>query len=108
MQVRKLLATLALSVLILFSGALGSSTFAATAHMGGQDRDWNQRRPDRDEQKQLRRAEREEMARIREQDRDRRLRYRYDNRVRTVGFFDREGNFHRYGYYDRWGFFHKD
>ena len=108
-RLKKILASLALSGLILSSGLTSNSVASAkTPNMGGQDRDWRQdRRPERWQQERLRREEREEMARIREMDREHRLRYRMNNQTRMVGYFDQFGNFHQYGYYDRWGFFHR-
>ena len=108
-RLKKSLASLGLSALILSSGLMGNSVaIAVTGHLGGQTQYWGQdRRPDRWEQQRLRREERLELARIREMDRERRLRYRMNNRIRTVGYFDRFGTFHQYGYYDRWGFFHR-
>ena len=108
-RVKKVLASLALAVLILSSGLMGNSVaLAANGHMG-QDRDdrWDRRRPTREEQQRFRREEREELRRIREMDRQHRLRYQTNNRLRSVGYYDQFGNFHQYGYYDRWGFFHR-
>jgi hypothetical protein len=105
--VKKGFASLALALFILSSGVAGNSVaLARSGHVSGQDWRWN-RRPNREERERFRREEREELRRIREMDRNRRLRYQMNNRVRTVGYFDQFGNFHRYGYYDRWGFFHR-
>src|SRR5258708_4824478 len=106
-RVKKVLASVALAGLLLSSGLISNSVALASGHAGGQDRDWNRQRPNRDERERFRREEREELRRSREMDRNRRLRYQMNNRVRTVGYFDQFGNFHRYGYYDRWGFFHR-
>ncbi|SRR6266550_8294775 len=108
-RLKKVLASLALSVLILSSGLIANSVaFATTGRTGGQVVVVQQnRRPDRWERERLRREEREEMIQIREKDRDHRLRYQMNNRVRVVGYFDQFGNFQRIGYYDRWGFFHR-
>jgi hypothetical protein len=109
-KIKTIFASLALAFLLLSSGAIGNSVMAASGNASGQDQDrwWENRRPNRDERERFRREQREEFRRIREQDRQRRLRYRMYNRVRTVGFFDRNGNYHRVGYYDRWGYFHRD
>jgi hypothetical protein len=108
-RLKKILASFALSSLILLSGLMSNSVaLAATPHMGGQDRDWREdRRPDRGQRERLRREEREEMGRVREMDREHRLRYRMNNQTRMVGYYDQFGNFHQYGYYDRWGYFHR-
>jgi len=109
LRVKKVLASLALVVMFLSSGLIGSSVAGASSvNPSGQDQDWRwQRRPNREERERFRREERDEMRRIRDQDREHRLRYRMNNRVRTVGYFDGFGNYHQYGYYDRWGFFHR-
>jgi hypothetical protein len=108
-KIKTIFASLALAFLLLSSGAIGNSVMAASGNASGQDdRWWEHRRPNREERERFRREQREEFRRIREQDRQRRLRYRMDNRIRTVGFFDRNGNYHRVGYYDRWGYFHRD
>src|SRR5260370_18252753 len=69
-RLKKVLASLALSLLIISSGLIGNSVaLAVTGHIGGQERDWRQdRRPARDEQLRLRREERLEMVRVRDQD----------------------------------------
>ena len=108
---KKVLVSLVLSGFILSSGLMSNSIALASGNGAGQDREWQRdrqdRRGNRDDRERARREERDDMARIREMDRDRRLRYRYNNRVRTVGYYDRWGNFHQYGYYDRFGFFHR-
>jgi len=104
----RMIVSLALAGLILGSSAMANSVvLAGNGYVSGQDRDWGDRRPNREERERFRREERDEMRRIREMDREHRLRYRMNNRVRTVGFFDGYGNYHQYGYYDRWGFFHR-
>jgi len=93
---------------ILSTGLISNAVAHVTTRNGGQETVVvDTKRPDRAERERLRREEREELARIREQDRNHRLRYKMDNRVKTVGYFDRDGNFQKTGYYDRWGYFHK-
>ena len=102
---------LAVGVLILSLGLIGSSAaFASTRYGTGQDQDrwWDNRRPNKEEAKEFRRQEREEWKEIRKMDRQHRLRYQRENSVRVIGYFDSSRTFHRYGYYDRWGYFHKD
>jgi len=109
-SLKKGLVPLALSGIILSSGAIGNSTVSASVNGVRPQREWQRdrdRRGDRDDRERARREERDEMARIRERDRDHQLRYRMNNRVRTVGYYDRWGGFHQYGYYDRFGFFHR-
>jgi len=113
-EVRNFFGRLAFFVFVLSSclivnpfGLKNQVALANSVVTGGQDPNWRDRRPGRDERDRLRREERDELARIRGMDRDHRLRYRMNNRVRNVGYFDRWGNFHQYGYYDRWGYFHR-
>jgi hypothetical protein len=107
-KIKTIFASLALALLLLSSGAIGNSVMASVNASGQDDQWWRYRRPNRDERERFRREQHDEFRRIREQDRQRRLRYRMENRIRTVGFFDRNGNYHRVGYYDRWGYFHRD
>ena len=91
-------------VFILSLGLAGNSlTLARTNYFLGQER-WEQ---NRDRQWERRRRDRDELWRIRRLDREHQLRYRMNNSMRTVGYYDRFGNFHAYGYSDRFGFFHR-
>jgi hypothetical protein len=102
-RLKKVMASIALVVLILSSGLMSSSTVLANspsrAIAVGQGRGWHWGRD--------RRRGRGVRFSITVGNRGYGPRYGYYNRARPVGYYDRWGYFHQTGYYDRWGYFHR-